>query len=165
MAAKSWDGLQPRLQPEGADIPEFMTLTEKAGQSFKAGCPLKLTTTAGTVEIVTAAACGFVGIALEDASGVTSAEIKVQICRPDTPIVARVSSGGTLEVPSTAMITGVAYDLYLDANSVVTVDSASPGNATLIYERPIFDVNGDETYWGIFRILPGQAGNIDEAAA
>ena len=164
MAASSWNALQPRLQPEYGKIPEIMSFPEKATQSFKAGTPVKLTTTAGTVEIATDGTTGFLGIAMEDASGTTSAALKVQVCRPETRIIARVTNNGTDALPTT-LTQGVAYDWYIDADSVFYVDAAATDGPVVIYEQPVYDATGTSTYWGIFRLLPGQAGNIDEAAA
>ena len=164
MAATSWNGLQPRLAVEYGEIPEILSFPEKATQSFKAGTPVKLTTTAGTVEIAEDGTTGFLGIAMEDASGTTNAALKVQVCRPETLVIARVTNNGTDALANT-LTQGVAYDFYIDADSVFYVDSAATDGPVLIYESPVFDSTGASSYWGKFRLLPGQAGNIDEAAA
>jgi len=163
MAATSWNALQPRLGVENGNIPEIMSFPEKASQTFKAGTPVKLTTTAGTVEIATDGTTGFLGIAMEDASGVTSAALKVQVCRPNTPIVARCTVAGVATAPSTVLTQGVAYDFYIDTTDYwFGVDSAT-GGPVVIYESPVYDSAGAETYWGNFRLLSGMAGNLDEA--
>ena len=165
MAASSWNALQPRLGPEHGNIPEIMSFPEKATQSFKAGTPVKLTTTAGTVEIAEDGTTGFLGIAMEDASGTTSAALKVQVCRAETPIVARCTVAGTATAPSTVLTQGVAYDFYIDGTDYwFGIDSAT-GGPVAIYESPVYDSAGAETVWGNFRLLEGQAGNIDEAGA
>ena len=165
MAATSWNALQPRLSVEGGSIPEIMSFPEKASQTFKAGTPVKLTTTAGTVEIAEDGTTGFLGIAMEDASGTTSAALKVQVCRPDTPIIARCTVAGVATKPSTVLTQGVAYDFYIDTTDYwFGVDSATDG-PFLVYEKPVYDGLGNETYWGVFRLLEGQAGNLDEAGA
>ena len=164
MAASSWNALQPRLDPEYGEIPEIMSFPEKTTQTFKAGTPVKLTTTAGTIEIAEDGTTGFLGIAMEDASGTTNAALKVQVCRAETKIVARVTSNGTDAKPTT-LTQGVAYDFYIDSDSVFYVDAAATDGVVVIYESPVNDSTGTSTYWGNFRLLPGQAGNIDEAAA
>jgi hypothetical protein len=165
MAASSWNALQPRLGIEGSSIPEIISFPEKATQSFKAGTPVKLTTTAGTVEIATDGTTGFLGIAMEDASGTTNAALKVMVCRPNTPIIARCTVAGTATKPSTVLTQGVAYDWYIDTTDYwFGVDSATDG-PVVVYEKPIYDASGVETYWGVFRLLEGQAGNLDEAGA
>jgi len=165
MAAKSWHPNQPRLTTTGgSSIPEVLSFPEKASQTFKAGTPVKLTTTAGTVEIATDGTTGFLGIAMEDASGTTSAALKVQVCRPDTEIIARVTSNGTDALPTT-LTQGVAYDWYIDSDSVFYVDAAATDGPVVIYEAPIFAADGSSSYWGRFRLLEGQAGNLDEAGA
>ena len=164
MAASSWNALQPRLAPEYGEVPEIMSFPETASQSFKAGTPVKLTTTAGTIELAEDGTTGFLGIAMEDASGTTAAALKVQVCRAETPVIARVTNNGTDALPTT-LTQGVAYDFYIDSDSVFYVDAAATSGPVLIYESPILGPDGASTYWGKFRLLPGQAGNLDEAAA
>lgn len=163
MAATSWNILNPRLCPEDGSIPEIISFPETAGSVFKAGTPVRLTTGAGTVAIVADSAVGFLGIAMEDASGVTNAALRVQVCRDDTPIVARCTNAGVATAPSTLLTQGVAYDFYLDGtDGWVGVDDTTTFPA-IVYESPIYDSNGTETTWGNFRVLADTLGNIDEA--
>ena len=164
MAATSWNGLQPRLAPEYGEIPEIMDFPETAAQTFKAGTPVMLTTTAGTVAICEDSTAGFLGIAMEDASGTTAANLAVQVCRGDTPIIARVTANGTDALPTT-LTKGVAYGWYADADSVFYVDSAETSTVAVVYEDPVYDVNGDSTYWGKFKLVKRNPGNLDEVAA
>lgn len=165
MAATSWNLLQPRFKPEHGSLPEIMRFPEKASQTFKAGTPVKLTSGAGTVEIATDSTTGFLGIAAEDATDVTSALRRVYVCRSNTPIIARCTNAGVATKPSTILTQGVAYDFYIDGTDYwFGVDDTTSGPA-LIYESPIYDAAGTETVWGNFRLLEGQAGNLDEAAA
>ena len=163
----AWSKAQPRLEPESGCIPQIMSFPEKASQAFLAGTPVKLTTTAGTVEICTDGTTGFLGIAQETASGVTGAAIKIMVVRDDSRILAKVVNAGTPALPTT-LTQGVAYDWYkagADAVAVFSVDAGATDGPVLIYEEPVLDVNGDSTYWGVFRLLAGQAGNLDEADA
>jgi len=164
MAAKSWHGNQPRLLPTYGEIPEIMSFPESASEDFKAGTPVKLDNTAGTVTIATDATTGFLGIAMEDASGTTSTAINVMVCTPQTPVIARVTDDGTDALPTT-LTQGVAYDWYVDADDVFYVDGNATDGPVLIYERPIYKANDASSYWGQFRLLAGQAGNLDEAGA
>lgn len=164
MAASAWGGLQPYLGVGSGCVPEIKEFPETAGQSFKAGTPVKITTTAGTIEIAEDGTTGFLGIAMETASGTTSAALKVMVCRLNTEVYAYCTSAGTAALANT-LTQGVAYDFYIDGDSVFSVDSAATNGPVLIYEEPVFDVNGTSTYWGKFRLLAGQAGNLDEAAA
>ena len=163
MAATSWNLLQPRFKPQHGSLPEIMSFPEKASQTFKAGTPVKLTTTAGTVEIATDGTTGFLGIAQEDAATSTGAALKVAVCRPGTPIIARHTAAGVATPPSSNLTQGVAYDFYIDGTDYwFGVDSATSGPA-LVYESPIYDAAGNETVWGNFRVLADAAGNLDEA--
>ena len=165
MAATSWNLLQPRFKPEHGNIPEIIPFPEKTTQTFKAGTPVKLTSGSGTVEIATDGTTGFLGLAAEDASGTTSAALKVYVCRSETPIIARCTVAGVATKPSTVLTQGVAYDFYIDTTDYwFGIDSATSG-PVVTYESPIYDSAGIETVWGNFRLLEGQAGNLDEAGA
>jgi hypothetical protein len=165
MAQTSWNPLNPRLDPEYGKFPEVRMFPETASEDFHAGTPVKLTAGAGTVETAEDGTTGFLGIAMQDASGVTAALVPVMICRPETNIVARCTVAGVATAPSTALTRGVAYDFYIDGTDFwFGIDSAT-GGPVAVFESRINDANGDETVWGNFRLLPGQAGNIDEAAA
>jgi hypothetical protein len=165
MAATSWNLLQPRFKPEHGNLPEIIAFPEKASQTFKAGTPVKLYATNGSIEIAEDGTAGFLGIAMEDAATSTGAALKVQVCRHETPIIARCAPSGTAVVPSGVLTQGVAYDFYIDGTDYwFSVDSTTSGPA-LVYESPIYDAAGAETVWGNFRLLEGQAGNLDEAGA
>ena len=165
MAATEWNPLNPRFKPEDGSIPEIIPFPEKATQTFKAGTPVKLTNGAGTVEIATDSTTGFLGIAQETGTSVTNALLKVSVCRAGTPIIARCAPSGTEALPSDTLLQGVAYDFYIDGtDGWFSIDSTTSG-PVVIYESPIYDAAGNETYWGNFRLLEGQAGNLDEAGA
>ncbi len=163
MAASSWNGNQPRLGVAFGEVPEIINVSEGSAQSFKAGTPVKLSS--GSVVIAADGAVGFLGIALEDAAGATTNTVPVMLCRPNsTEVIARVTDNGTDTLP-TALVQGNGYGWYKDADDVFYVDKHDDSNVTFIYERPVYDVNGDSTYWGIFRLKAGLAGSIDEEGA
>ena len=163
MAATSYNPLQPRLGIANGEVPEIINFPETAGQTFKAGTPVKLTTTAGTVREAEDGTTGFLGIAMKDASGTTNAAMPVMVCRVDTPIVARVTASGVAALASTLTI-GVVYDFLIDGTDFWYSIEGTSG-PVVIYEGPVYDVNGDSTVWGNFRLLAGQAGNLDETGA
>jgi hypothetical protein len=160
MAATSWNALQPRLLPKSGSIPYVIEVPEAASQSFKAGTPLYLVSNKAT--ICADSTDGFLGIAMEDASGTTDTSISVQVAAPDACfVVARVTNNGTDALASTCSI-GQGYAWYADADSVFYADTNDTTNPVLIYEAPIKDNSGSAGYWGLFSIVAGLAGNIDE---
>ena len=165
MAATSWNALQPRLGVENGNVPEIISFPEAATQTFKAGTPVKLTNTAGTVTIGTDGTTGFLGIAQETGTSVTSAALKVAVVRAGTPIIARCTVAGTATAPSTVLTQGVAYDWYIDSADGWFGGDSATGGPVVIYESPVYDSAGTETVWGNIRLLEGQAGNLDEAGA
>ncbi len=97
---------------------------------------------------------------MEDASGTTDAAIHVQVVRPGDRILARVTNNGTDALPTT-LTQGMAYGWYIDADSVFYVDANDATTHILYYNAPVYDANGDSTYWGYFTLVPAQAGSLD----
>lgn len=163
MAASEWNPLQPRIyRPNG--IAEILDFPEGGStQAFKAGTPVKLSS--GQVIIATDGTTGLLGIAQETASGTQTTYRKVQVCRPHLDlIVAHCVTAGTAALASTFTV-GTAYDFYIDSDYVFHADVAATSGPILVFVQPIYDVNGDSTYWGLFEVLAGQAGNLDAAGA
>ena len=158
MAASSWNPLQPRIVTQSGGIPEILKFKEESSQVFKAGTPVKLD--AGELEIATDGTVGFAGIAQEDASTSASTLIAVQIVRPGDRVIAKVVTDGTAALPTT-MVQGMAYGWYIDSSSVFFADVNDPSTHVLYYQAPVYDVNGDSTYWGYFTLVPAQAGSVD----
>jgi hypothetical protein len=158
MAATSWNPKQPKIVTRDGGIPEVLTFKEEASQTFKAGTPVKLD--GGEVEIAQDGTVGFLGIAMEDASGTTNAAIRVQVVRPGDRIVAKVTNNGTDALPTT-LTQGMAYGFYIDADSVFYADANDATTHILYYNAPVYDATGASTYWGYFSLVPAQAGSID----
>ena len=159
----SFDPRQPRIVTPGG-VPEVYTFKEGSTQTYVAGMPVKLSS--GVVVVATDSTTGFLGIVQEDASGVASTAAHVQVVQPSRDrVLALVTSGGTDALASTLTV-GEAYDFYMDSSvGLFYVDAADSSGGTLIFVQPVYDVNGDSTYWGIFELLAGQAGGLDTDAA
>lgn len=164
MATSNWHSGQPRLLGKANQVCRIQDIPEGSTQSFKAGMPVKLSS--GKVVIATDGTTGMVGIAMEAASGTVSTGRAVQIAEPDSCyVIAQTSSAGTLTSASGGTI-GTTYDFYYNSSTgLFTVDLAATSGPILTFVDYIRDVNGDSTYWGIFEVLAGQAGNIDASAA
>jgi hypothetical protein len=166
MAATSWDPKQPSFLVRGT-LPEIVYgETEKNSQTFKAGALVYIDGTNG-VAACADDATSIDGIAMKDATNVTSGNIEIPIMKvePQHLLKMRVSSAGTAALASTATH-GVRYAIDIDANGVATVDTADSGTATkncVQFVQPIYDVNGDSTYWAEVHITGGDLdGAVDE---
>lgn len=163
MAATAWDPRQPRIVTPGG-VPEVYKFPEGSTQSFKAGQPVKLSS--GQVVIATDSTTGLLGIAQSDASGTQTTMIPVQVVQPSRDrVLALVTNNGTDALASTLTV-AEAYDFYLNSSTgVFYADANDSSGGTLIFVQPVYDVNGDSTYWGVFELLAGQAGGLDTDAA
>lgn len=163
MAATEWNTLQPRIIGPNGATPTYDFPEGGSTQTFKAGTPVKLSS--GQAVIATDGTTGLLGIAQETASGTQTTMRKVQVVRPHTDyIIAHCVNAGTAALASTFTV-ATAYDFYVDSDSVFHADAGATDGPILIFVQPIYDVNGDSTYWGIFQLLAGQAGNLDSAGA
>ena len=165
MAATSWNSLQPRIVGKSGKIPRIISVPEGSSQSFTAGTPVKLSS--NQVVIATDGTVGFLGIAMEDASGTQTTAIKVQIADPDEVFVyARITNDGTDTLATaSAPAVGNGYGWYVDSDSVFYADLNDTTVLDLIYDGPVLDGTGGYTYWGRFTVNKGQAGNFDEEGA
>jgi len=152
MAAVSFDPRQPRVNCGPTKV--ISRYTEANSQTFKAGSLVKFSS--GKVAVAATGDSPVMGIALKDATNVTSGNviIPVQIFEPNTEILIQVSSAGTLEAADTSCVAGVAYDIILDSTtSFWTLDSTggAGSNPQFVFIESVADVNGDDTYWAKVR--------------
>ena len=165
MAATSWNGKQPYLAPKNGQVPRIVWIPEGSTQSFKAGTPVKLSS--NQVVIATDNTVGFVGIALQDATGTQTTSLPILLADPDqVHVYARITNDGTDTLATaSAPAVGNGYGWYADADSVFYADLNDTSVLQLIYEGPVLDSTGGYTYWGRFTVNKGQAGNFDEEGA
>jgi hypothetical protein len=142
----------PRIVSTGKSVlPELMTLPEAASQSFKKGELVYLVS--GAVTVCAADATAIYGIAMEDASGVTSADIVIQPITPDCIVRMRLTQNGTDALTSdTDADIGVAFATYV-ASNVHYADLNDTGNDAFILRKAVKDPTGAATYWGDFIIV------------
>jgi len=165
MAASEWNPKQPYLATKNGHVPRIVWIPEGSGQSFKAGTPVKLSS--NQVIIATDNTAGFVGIALQTASGTQTTSIPVMLADPDESYVyCRITNNGTDTLATAAVpAVGNAYGWYVDSDSVFYADLNDTSVLDLIYEAPVLDATGGFTYWGRFTVNKGLAGNFDEEGA
>src|SRR3989304_4568545 len=134
---------------------------ETNSSTFKAGQWVKDDGDAapGTACITVVASDGtsVLGIAQKDATNVTSGNIEIPIME--------IQAGDELIMPTTATGTAKASNLFLTAkkyglyvaSNIVYADYDDTTNDCVIFKAPIYDANGDATFWGIFELLPAAA--------
>ena len=167
MAATSWDPNQPQFYGTGSMPKIVYQGLEANSQSFKAGSVVYANS--GAITACAADAVNILGIAMVDATNVTSGniEIPVMVFEPHTLLRMKVTSGATEATNSeTSTAPFVKYAPYVDANGVLKLDTADTGVATknsLIFIQGIRDVNGDATAWAEVKIASHAlaAGGID----
>jgi len=162
--ATSFDPRNPRVQATSGKIPQILHgYLEANSQTFKAGQFVYLTS--GTVTVSADGDVPVMGIALADATNVTSlnATIPVQVLGPDDEVLIQVcTSAGVLEAANTTCVPGIAYDLQTVDTNLHYIDSSDTTNPKFIFLGPVRDASGTATYWGRFRpyYLENQATNI-----
>lgn len=154
MAAKSWDPKQPRIVKNDSIAEIAYGITEANSQSFKAGALVKYSSGVAALVTATSAAQAVLGIAQKDATNVTSGniEIPVQLVSATDTLLIRVSSDGTAALSST-LTPLTDYGIHVDTNGVATLDSSETTNVSLVFIEPVYDVNGDATYWAKCRVM------------
>lgn len=147
MAITSFDPRNPRIVPTKG-VPQINShYAEANSQSFKAGELVAFSS--GTVTASTTGDLPVAGIALADATNVTSgnATIPVMLLNPDDEIYIMVTDGsGNLEAANTTCVPGVAYDTEVVSNHH-TLASDDTTNPKFVFIEPLYDSTGTVTYW------------------
>lgn len=127
---------------------------EADSQSFYAGQPVYLN--AGAVTAVASdTATHLAGIALKDATNVTSDNIEIPILPfyPEDLWIIQTTSGGTAALPTTATI-GTMYAFYV-ASNIAYMDIADTGNDAMIYHGPVYRASTSTAiYYAIVSFTP-----------
>jgi hypothetical protein len=162
--ATSFDPRNPIVQATSGKIPQILHgYLEANSQTFKAGQFVYLTS--GTVTVSADGDVPVMGIALADATNVTSlnATIPVQVLGPDDEVLINVcTSAGVLEAANTTCVPGVAYDLQTVDTNLHYIDSSDTTNPKFIFLGPVLGASGSASYRGRFRpyYLENQATTI-----
>ena len=128
---------------------------EANSQSFKAGALVY--SNAGAITIAAVGDVPFLGIAMKDATNVTSSniDIPVMLITGENTVRMLVQDGsGNLEAADTTCVAGTAYDFEVDStDGYFAIDSSDTTNPKMVFLQPILDENGSSTYWGLFKPL------------
>ena len=151
--ATSFDPRNPQVQATSGKIPQILHgYLEANSQTFKAGQFVYITS--GTVTVSADGDVPVMGIALADATNVTSlnATIPVQVLGPDDEVLINVcTSAGVLEAANTTCVPGVAYDLQTVDTNLHYIDSSDTTNPKFIFLGPVKNAAGSASYLGRFR--------------
>ena len=154
MAITAFDGGQPKIQP-GPNVPQILHGNLEANsQSFKAGHFVYLN--AGAVTYYPGGDVPIAGIALKDATTVSSGniEIPVQVIGPNDEVLVQVATASdVVEAADTTCVVNVAYDTNADVAEPSYVDSSDTTNPCLVFLGPVKDSAGASTTWGRFRLM------------
>lgn len=145
--ATSWSVEQPRICSNG-QVPFIVHgLLEANSQSFKAGALVY--SNSGAVTIAAVGDVPVLGIALKDATNVTSGNVEIPVLcfNADSEILIQASPNGTtFETANTTCKVGTAYDFNV-TNGTFTIDSSDTTNPKMVVVGYVRDVNGDVTTW------------------
>ena len=159
MAIAAWDGGQPKLQVGGTNIPRILHGNLEANsQSFKAG-HLVFIHTDGLVTYYTDADVPIAGIALADATTVSSGKIEIPILAVEvgSELVMQVAtSADVVETCNTTCVVGVAYDTNASVAVPSYVDSSDTTNPCLVFLGPAYDATGAADNWGRFQVMAAE---------
>lgn len=151
--ATTFDPRNPKIQGTSGKVPQIVyDAYEANSQSFLAG--QFVYSNAGAITVSADGDVPVLGIALKDATNVTSGniEIPVALIGPDDEVLIQVcTSAGVLEASNTTCSPGVAYDIQTVDTNLHYIDSSDTTNPKFIFIGPVLDSTGAATYWGRFR--------------
>lgn len=132
----------------GGGVPEVYTYKEAASQTFKAGAPLVFDTSLEQVKLASVGTVQMVGLAEEDASGTTNADINVLIPTPLDVFTATISASGANlaaahDNDNVGQKLGWIASTETGQTTKYTVDEDNTSNAWCLVRRVYTDV--DET--------------------
>jgi len=121
---------------------------EAATQSYEAGELLQ--DSSGSVAVA-ADDSHVLGIAQKDASGTTATEAPFIEIEPGDVVRFYVTSDGSTAALASTLTLGENYNHQVGSNLWV-IDGGDTTNGQWTYIEPVLDVNGDSTYYGLFRL-------------
>ena len=167
MAVTSFDPRNPQIQCTSGKVAQITNrYSEANSQSFKAGQFVYFVS--GAVTVTADGNYPVAGIALKDATNVSSGniEIPVQLIGPDDEVLIQVCNvSGTLEAANTTCVPGLSYDLQEVSTNLQYIDSSDTTNDKFVFIEAMLDGAGSATPWGRFRPYFGENQNTGGAIA
>jgi len=156
MALAAFDSGQPKIQP-GPGIPQIVYGSiEEDSQTFKAGHFVYWVATTGDVAYYPGGDLPLAGIALADATNVSSgwAKIPIMVIGPNDEVLIQTATvSDVVEDADTTCVIGLAYDTNGDVTKPSYIDSSDVTAPAFVYLGPVLDAAGDATTWGRFRLM------------
>ena len=158
MAAISDSPLKPYVVPRGNEVPTIVYgHLEANSQTFVVGNFVYLNS--GAVTLYPGGDLPLFGIAMKDATNVTSgnAEIPIQVITPDDVVSITVATSADVpEVCNTTCAVMTNYDTNAGTTITSMIDSSDITNACFRFQGPQYDSNGDATTRGYFRLIAAE---------
>jgi len=159
MAANSNDPRMPYVVPQGDTIPRiWYGISEANSQSFKAGNFVYLDTAAAT--LYPGGDHPLFGIALKDATNVSSGNIEIPIMQVTPDDVVSITVATSADVPEAADTTcaiGTSYDTNAGTTISSMIDSSDTTHPCFRYQGPQYNADGSVSNRGYFRLVPAEA--------
>jgi hypothetical protein len=158
MAAISNSPLAPYVVPRGNEVPAIEYGHKEANsQSFKAGNFVYLNS--GAVTLCGGGDVPIYGIALKDATNVTSGNIEIPIQVIDTGDTVSITVATSADVPEASDTTCsvlTAYDVNAGTTITSMVDSSDTTNPCFVFLGPQKKADGSSSNRGYFKILEAE---------
>jgi hypothetical protein len=149
----------PYIVPEGDEVPRiWYGISEAASQSFKAGNFVYLVSAAAT--LYPGGDLPLFGIALKDATNVSSGMIEIPIMQVTPDNVVSITVATSADVPEAADTTcaiGTTYDTNAGTTITSMIDSSDTTNGCFRYQGPQYNADGSVSNRGYFRLVPAEA--------
>jgi hypothetical protein len=159
MAVTSNDPRGPYILPKNGGMPTVVYgILEADSQSFKAGHLVYLASGAAT--LYPGGDLPVYGIALKDATNVTSGniEIPIQVITPEDIVVFTVANSSDVpEAATTTCAEGTSYDTNTASSYPSYIDSSDTTNPCFRFQGAVLEADGSASNRGYFRLVPAEA--------
>jgi len=129
--------------------------SEGAGQSFKVGALVGIAAGVVAAGVTDPAAATIVGLAAENATGVTGSQVGVWVADQNTEFVAHLQDAGALAAADVGALYGVVVDAA--KGNILRVDKSDTTNTRVVVTR-LVDAVGDVNGRVEFRFLAAARG-------
>lgn len=159
MAVTSFDPRGPYILPKEGGMPTVVYgLLEADSQSFKAGHLVYLAS--GALTLYPGGDLPVYGIALKDATNVTSGHIEVPVAVIDPGDIVVFTVATSADVPEAADTTcaiGTSYDTNTASSYPSYIDSSDTTNPCFRFQGAVKSSDGSSSTKGYFRLVPAEA--------
>ena len=162
MAAISDSPLKPYIVPRGNEVPAIVYgHLEANSQTFVVGNFVYLNS--GAVTLYPGGDLPLFGIAMKDATNVTSgnAVIPIQVITPDDVVSITVATSADVpEASNTTCAVMTNYDTNAGTTITSMIDSSDTTNPCFRYQGPQYDADGTVSDRGYFRLIAAECQSL-----